>query len=335
MSDAADRALGAAGARGAEGADPVGGPPRMSVTTLLWAVVSTALALLLLALAAFWFRQRWREVIGLGPLPPIGWPWVVLGALLLVVHVSTSIRLWMQVVRATGASFTVAEAVDTFMPSLLARYVPGKVWANGARMVLARRAGVTLGSATGAMLWEMAIVLFTGGVFALALLAGSADRRDLLLALILCVVAAGVLATLSVLAAAARRAHGTTLARWLRGAEVVRSPLQLAPAFGTAFVGWILYGVAHVAIILALGDVPAAAWPLVGGAVTIAWAGGFIAIVAPAGLGVRDGLLLVMIGAVLDPVRALLFVAISRLAQFAVDLLLTAGWLGLRLTRRR
>jgi glycosyltransferase 2 family protein len=329
VSDAADRAV------GAEGGEPVGGPPRMSVTTLIWAVVSTVLALLLLALATFWFRQRWREVIGLGPLPAIGWPWVGLGALLLVAHAATSVRLWMQVVRATGARFTTSEAADTFMPSLLARYVPGKVWANGARMVLARRAGVTLGSATGAMLWEMAIVLFTGGIFALALLAGSADRRDLLLALILCVVAAGVLATLSVLAAAARRAHSTTLARWLRGAEVVRSPLQLAPAFGTALVGWILYGAAHVAIILALGDVPPAAWPLVGGAVAIAWAGGFIAIVAPAGLGVRDGLLLVMIGAVLDPVRALLFVAISRLAQFAVDLLLTAGWLGLRLTRRR
>lgn len=329
MSDPSDRTV-----RAAE-AEPATGPPRMSVTTRIWAAVSTVLALLLLALAAFWFRQRWHEVVGLGPLPPIGWPWVVLGALLLVAHAGTSIRLWMQVVRATGSRFTTSEAVDTFMPSLLARYVPGKVWANGARLVLARRAGVTLGSVTGAMLWEMAIVLFTAGLFALALLGGSRDRRDLLLALTLCVVAAGVLATLSVLAAAARRAHGTTLARWLRGAEVVRSPVQLAPAFGTALAGWILYGAAHVAIVLAVGDVPPASWPLVGGAVTVAWAGGFIAVVAPAGLGVRDGLLLVMIGAVLDPVRALLFVAISRLSQFAVDLLLTAGWLGLRFTRRR
>jgi hypothetical protein len=328
VSGPTERSLGGAAAQ-------TNGPPRSSVTTRIWAAVSTVLALLLLALAAYWFRQRWREVIGLGPLPPISWPWVGLGALLLVAHAATSVRLWMQVVRATGARFTTREAVDTFMPSLLARYVPGKVWANGARMLLARRAGVTLGSVTGALLWEMAVVLFTAGIFALALLGGSSDRRDLLLALTLCVVAAGALATLSVLAATARRAHDSRIARWLRGAEVVRSPVQLAPAFGTALMGWILYGAAHVAIILALGDVPAAAWPLVGGAVTIAWAGGFIAIFAPAGLGVRDGLLLVMIGAVLDPVRALLFVAVSRLAQVAVDVVLTAGWLGLRFTRRR
>ncbi len=110
----------------------------------------------------------------------------------------------------------------------------------------------------------------------------------------------------------------------------MRNPIALLPSIGMSFVGWMLFGGAQIA--LSVAPLGFDAFILIAGAVALAWAGGYLAIVMPLGLGVRDGILL---APVLSPQQALLFVALSQLVQLVVDATVTGGgWLVGQVGRR-
>lgn len=288
----------------------------------LLAALPTLLAVALLAFAGRWFALRWKAVMGDGPTPPIAWGWLAAAAGLLFLHATSAMVIWRQVLAAIGHRLTWREAIDSFAPSLLARYVPGKVWANAVRVGLAKRAGVRLGAGAGAVLWETLVALGTGGVVALIglHLAGAAHARAALWLVV------GVVVAWVVAAAMARQSHGAALLERFGGARPVREPSVLAPAIATSVLGWLLFALAHLAVVRAVAPVGLESLPLVAGAVALAWAGGYLAVVMPLGLGVRDGLLLVLLAPVLSPAQALLFVALSRLVQLGVDAVVTGGW---------
>jgi len=296
----------------------------------LLAALPTLLAVALLAHAARWFAVRWRTVMGDGPAPPIAWGWLAVAVGLLLLHATSAMVIWRQVLAAIGHRLSWREAIDSFAPSLLARYVPGKVWANAVRVGLARRAGVRVGAGAGAVLWETLVALGSGGVVAFVglRLAGAAHARPalgLIVGIIVAWIAAGLLA---------RQARGAALLERFGGVRPVREPMSLSPAIGTSLLGWTLFALAHLAVVRAVAPVGLDALPLVAGAVALAWAGGYLAVVMPLGLGVRDGLLLVLLAPILTAPQALLFVALSRLVQLAVDAAITGGWVIGQVLRR-
>jgi uncharacterized membrane protein YbhN (UPF0104 family) len=327
----------------------------------LRALLSAAVAVVVLVLAARWFAGQWEMAMAGIDRPPIAWGWVAVAALVLVVHALLACRIWQQVLAAVGAPLAWRQAFDAFAPSLLARYVPGKIWAHSVRVALGRRAGVRYGLSTGAIVWEAAVGLGSAAVVAAIGLAGRAPEGMVRGAVALFV---ACLAAWAVLALLARTARGAALLDRFGGTAPAREPRLLVPAFSTSLASWLVYGAAHLALVRAL--VPpgapieaalgasaittmsgatdptastvfgATGFALLLGALALAWAGGYLVIVMPAGLGVRDGLLLLLLAPILDPARALLFVGLSRLVQFTVDAGITLGWLargGLRTSR--
>lgn len=105
----------------------------------LLTALPTLLAVALLGFAARWFMGRWEAVMAGGARPAIAWGWLGVAALVLLVHAAASMVMWRQMLRAVGSPLSLGDAIDSFAPSLLARYVPGKVWANAVRLGLARR----------------------------------------------------------------------------------------------------------------------------------------------------------------------------------------------------
>ncbi len=318
-------------------------PP--SATTRLRSALPTLLAAILLVFAWRWFSVRWAGWAGVVERPPIRWQWLVAAFALLVLHAASALTIWRQLLAAVGARLTWREAADSFLPSLLARYVPGKIWANAARLALAKRAGVALGTSTGAILWETLIALGTAALVAVIGLsqrlrpsdapfpAGdsfSAADAPLQAAAVLLV---GTLLAWFAVALLARSERGAALLHRFGGTAPVKRPAALAPAILTSAAGWLIYGAAHLCIAWSLSPVLPVSYPVLAGAVALAWAGGYLAVVMPVGLGVRDALLVVLLAGVLDPERALLFIALSRLVQLAVDSSLTFGWLSARWLR--
>lgn len=290
------------------------------------AVLPALLAIALMLVAGRWFAERWSAVMDGGP-PPISLRWLLLAGGLLCLHAFIALAIWRGVIRAAGAELSLGAAADAFIPSLLARYVPGKIWANTVRMALAKRQGVRYGASTGAILWETLVALGSAGLVAVVGLAGRGSGKSILAAVLLIMLSAGTWFTVRVF-------HHRPMVRRLidrfASARILDEPASLAAPLLLSFFAWIAYGMAHIAIALAIVPLAPAAMPLMIGAVALAWAGGYLAVVMPVGLGVRDGIILITLASVLTPAEGIVFVSLSRAVQLAVDLLATAGWFILR-----
>jgi hypothetical protein len=75
-----------------------------------------------------------------------------------------------------------------------------------------------------------------------------------------------------------------------------------------------------------LAGVAAGTLPFVTGVVALAWVGGYLTVIMPAGLGVRDGLLALLLAPLLGSGPVLLFVASARVLALVLELLIFAGW---------
>ena len=241
---------------------------------------------------------------------------------------------WMRILSEWGIELSYPVALRAEMLSMLAKYIPGGIWTPAARVVAARRAGVTDAAlVTSSMLLEAGISAVAGViVFVVAL--PFVDNVDA--PLIPLVIFGAVLAVLvqprvfrPLAHKVLRRIGYTKELPNLRGRTLTGLLLFYA---GT----WVLGGLALWLLLRSVGAHPEA--------VTIVFLGGTAAVgaivavlfvFAPSGLGPREASMYGLLLAVATPGQALGAVALNRLALTAVELLLLlVGGLFLRGTRR-
>lgn len=250
--------------------------------------------------------------------------WLLGGACALALQYLLGFAIWRRCLRAAGALLTARQAADTWVPSLVARYVPGKVWSHGVRVAVARRAGIALPAVSAAVGWEVLLALGVGSIVALVALQGTpvdSRIRSALMGL--------ALTTFAVIMAAQLLARRARVRPWLTRAGLAQplpapTLIALAGAQGAAFA---LYGFAHWCLARAITPLGAGDLPMITGAVALAWMGGYLAFFTPAGLGVREGLLALLLAPALGAAPVVLLAALSRLASVVVEILLFAAWL--------
>jgi glycosyltransferase 2 family protein len=258
---------------------------------------------------------RWNDVISL--------KWRLEPALFAVATVLLALSyglvacLWgLALGRAAGTGL--AAGARIWFLSNLARYVPGNVWSYVGAVELARREGVARRTTLAVM--ALTQVLSVG----VALLAGLpvllAERarlgRPALLGAVV-VVAGAALAALfrrQLLALARRRLPEL-------------DPADLTPSAATVVllvvgyaVYWAVTGLAFAALVASIYPLALADVPLVVAAYAAAYAAGFLALLTPAGLGVREGVLVVALAPVLPAGPALVVALLSRLWMMLVEL---------------
>ena len=235
----------------------------------------------------------WTE---LQELDPAAWQpnLVVLGsacALLLLAMFMNAV-LWARVVTDLGgARIRSIEAIQLFMIANLGRYVPGKVWQIAGLAVLARAKGVRPVTATGAAVLGQGLSLLAATAVGLgALLTGPEQLRPWGL------LAAGLLAfVIIVITIPGSFQWGAQL--WFRVARA-ETPQRLDSVHGLQWLAlyalnWVLlalsFWVLVVSFNVSVGVVPAAS------AFAAAYVMGYLFIPAPAGVGVREGFLVVFL----------------------------------------
>jgi uncharacterized membrane protein YbhN (UPF0104 family) len=199
---------------------------------------------------------------------------------------------WQRMVRAWGEQIGFGVATRIWFVSNLGRYIPGKVWQIGAMGVMAQQAGVSAVAAVGSSL-VIAIVNILAG-FAVTFLAGAtgiAAPPSFWLAGI--VLTAGVIATPWLLPYFVRAAS-KLLRREFRVPALPVSAVWIA-ALGCA-VAWVLYGLAfrwlHIALLgHATGDLAGST-----SAFTLSYLAGYLFLLSPGGLGVREDVLYRLLG---------------------------------------
>lgn len=279
--------------------------------------------LLVVAVVAFGaaLAGRWSEIADrLGDQRPV----VLLGSLLLAVAgVYLSFLLWRGALATLGSAIPLRPASRLFFLTQLGKYVPGAVWPVLAQMRMGRELGVPRQRMALAFLLTLGLTTLVGlmlGVAALPALLRAEGPVVLLGLLVLPLLGALLVPPIlnGLLAVGLRLLRRPGLEQPLTGRDMTRG-------VGAALLFWLVYG-AHVWLLaVGLGADPLEALPVAIGGFAIAFSLGPLLVVLPAGAGVREVVLIVLLGSVLSTPEATAVALTSRVILMLTDGLLAMG----------
>ncbi len=251
----------------------------------------------------------------------VRWSLVVIGSVPLAVGVAIQAVAWTFLARKlTGRPVALGPGVALHLESMLARYTPGKVGLVVVRVAGAESVGLT-GKAVGvSILLEMLSFTAVGGVLGSLALALSPSRDAVLgaLGLWVWVLLGGFGVALLLLSSVDRQLLPKRLTEYLG----TQGPGPLLPWWlPLAHVGywatWALHGYLTTE---AVGAPPGLSFAA-SGLYVLAVLAGFLALVAPAGAGVREAVISLAVAPIAGASAALAAVVISRVASIVMDVL--------------
>ena len=251
-------------------------------------------AQLVFAAAVVWFAVhtlagQWRDVdqqtLALHP----RWTPIALSCLMVLATYALLIEMWRTIMRAWGAEIGYREAARIWFISSFGKYIPGKIWGLTAMGAMAQRAGVSPLIATGSSV--LSYLLYIIGGFGVMLATGSGALSETIphagTVATVCVVLfiIGMFVAPAMLPSLARAA-GSLTGREVQAPRLPSRAIWIAAA-GTS-LSWIMYGAAfHVFTLGILGTAAGAPASYIA-VFTASYLAGFLALFAPAGIGVRE-----------------------------------------------
>jgi uncharacterized membrane protein YbhN (UPF0104 family) len=230
---------------------------------------------------------------------------------------------WQFSLQKLRAAIGFPKVLRIYFVANLGRYIPGKVWQFMAWFYLLEQEGVSPVHTLTSMALNQVIQNMTGLALAFVVLAGfrstGLSRRLLpfwvLIPLGLIVVQPPILEKLL---------NGALRLFKRESVTIELSPWDLACFTAVHFLIWLCYGLAFYLFIRALYPVPLAWLPALAGIFAGAWVLGFLSFLAPGGLGVREGILVYLLGFYLPSHVAIVVTLLSRLWVTAAELMGTA-----------
>jgi uncharacterized membrane protein YbhN (UPF0104 family) len=208
---------------------------------------------------------------------------------------------WWNLLKQFGANTSRRWAIRIYGISQIARYVPGNIFHLAGRQAMGAAAGLSNWPLAKSAVWELGLISATGGLFGL-------------LAFPLLVPGLPVTASAGLFAASIGIA-AILLLRFIG--------LPAARAFGW-YVGFLVVSaLLFVGLVELLADTPVTGvgfWLPLGGAYVLAWLIGLVTPGAPAGVGVRELVLLFLLKGAVGEADLLLAVVMGRVVTVAGDL---------------
>lgn len=302
------------------------------------AAKTAVIGVIFVAIALVLFRNfdQVREASARGDLR-FDWRDLLLSYGFLFAYFLSRSLLWHFLTVRNACAVDVRKAVVCWLVSILGKYIPGKVFLLAGRVYLYQKYGASktrvalcfLIEGTAALV-SSALLLLLGLLFLDLPIAGQV--RPLAPAILVGLVVVLVVLHPRVL----ERALGVLLKLFRR--EPVPVTLRygdILVAVGIAGFNWLLLGAGFFFLINALVTLGWGVLPYITGAFSFAAVIGVLALFAPSGLGVREGILLILLQPLLGPGLATVVVLISRAWMtlgelLAVGLALAADrlWLG-------
>ena len=222
------------------------------------------------------------------------------------------IHAWRAVLQTWGERLAWPTAIRIWFVSSLGKYVPGKLWALAAMAVMAERAGVSGAAATSSSVVMQLVSITTGVAVALWLLGAEvvASGAAYGMAGIAALAALSLVGTAMVASERVMSGLGRLVGR--PGSVRHVGPLALAHATIPSLIAWLGYGTAL--FLLVRGTLPEVSlgWATATGAFAASYIAGYLAVIAPGGMLVREGALILILGPVVGPANALAIAFASR-----------------------
>ncbi|MFC1476095.1 lysylphosphatidylglycerol synthase transmembrane domain-containing protein [Candidatus Zixiibacteriota bacterium] len=240
----------------------------------------------------------------------IDYRWLAGSMLVLWIVSFHIINLWRYILfTVSGKWLKFGGAFRITILSNLGKYLPGKVWAVMGMFYLLNREGYSTASALACSVLHQTFTLIAGAIFIFIIL-GQEIFHGMSVAFL------GLGALLSIIILYPPIFSG--ILNW--GLRMLkREPLVVRLTFAKSIfllllyiLSWTMYGTSFWCLLHALGIQPESFWLSVA-TFDAAYLLGFLAIFAPGGLGVREGVLTVLLSATITPGLAALIAVASRL----------------------
>lgn len=248
--------------------------------------------------------QRWDAVSE--RIAAIRWSGFLLAAVMFAAFLFVFRALvWRAILVKFGHRLPVAPATRIWSTSELARYLPGVIWQVVGRVYLAKPYGVRGSHCSASQILELVIFLLANLLVAVACLVwlgtkhmhGPAERWMY--------VAMALVPVLTLLL------HPRVLYRLMNGTLRRLGKPVIVPQMGFAtlagLLAWSMAGLLWQSLAIwllvaePLGGLQLAKWWIVAGAYCLAWCAGFLAVWAPAGLGIRELVFIAALRVALPP----------------------------------
>ncbi|WDZ89862.1 lysylphosphatidylglycerol synthase domain-containing protein [Nocardiopsis sp. HUAS JQ3] len=288
--------------------------------------VRLALLLVVCVCVGLALRANWEQARDAAAALPL---WVLPAAVLTgMAGLTAQMLAWRALLAGMGSPLPRRTAARVMFVGQLGKYLPGSVWAFVAQVELARDWNVPRTRGAAATLLAVGVTVAAGlavAAVALPLSSAEAARRwwwalalapVLLAALHPRVVGWGI------------RLAARPFSRFREVAEA--GPLDvrgrsMAAAVGWTLVAWVPLGLHVWLLTWAVGGEALRSLGPAVGAYALAWTLGLLVVFAPAGLGVREAVLVVALAPVVDAGAALVVAVLSRLVMTVADV----AWAGL------
>ncbi|MEN0103642.1 MAG: YbhN family protein [Curtobacterium sp.] len=258
---------------------------------------------------------------------------ITLGLLLTFAALVANMLSWRSMMASTGHRVRLAPSSSIFFVGQLGKYIPGGVWSIAAQAELGRAHGLARTGSAVASLASMLVSMVTAALVGIvALLLSATDGLAHFWWLAIVVVIGLVALTPPVLGRLIALAF-----RLLR-----RPPQEISLTWsGTTMsmvwsvVMWIAYGVQASFVLRVFGADDPTLFPVATGAYAVAWLVGFLVVIAPAGVGPREAVLVLLLGSIASPSAALALAVISRAFMTVGDVVLAGFGAALAVRHRR
>ena len=300
----------------------------------LWRWLRGLVGLAIIAYVIRFFLRNWDAVRA----ARIDWhvrPWLVITSVLLTVATyALLIESWRTMVAGWGTRLQWMIAARIWVLSSMGKYLPGKVWAIAGMAVLGREAGVPPWVATASAILLQVISIGTGALVVAG--TGMAALRRVSPAAGVALSALVALTGACLAAVLVPAVRDRVFRRFVAKNEMIPSPTRLSIGVGIVanILAWISYGLALYWLSAGVfGDAALGPFQAIA-AFTASYLAGFLFLLAPGGLGVRESVFVLLTEPALGPGRALALAAVSRLGMTAADLLAAAPFVIRRGARR-
>jgi uncharacterized membrane protein YbhN (UPF0104 family) len=263
--------------------------------------------------------------------------WLVASGLLYLLGLTFSLTFWVRLLRVLGERPQVPAMTRAYFIGHIGKYVPGKAWSLLLRTTLASGPGVRPAVAAMTAVYETLTTMTAGAILAAALLlwqtilrwrdGQTADTHVSIGAALGLLALAGIPILPGVFNRLVRRAA----APFLRADAQPLPPVRIRTLLGGLALtacGWVLLGISLWCVLQGLGPEPAG-WDvsLLGSciaALAVAWVAGFVALMTPGGLGVRELILQQFLAPLLGDLHSLIAVLLLRLLWTAAEVIMAA-----------
>jgi hypothetical protein len=245
--------------------------------------------------------------------------WIFGSLLFGILGVVLSMLAWRSVARAFGYPVSVRSSANIVFISQIGKYIPGGVWPIVVGSRLGAAAGIPAVTTAITLMVQLLMSVATGCVVAVGVLLTFPTLAAHYWWLIVIVLVVGIGALLP-----------PVMARWLRFVlKLLRRSDQLPSVIRLGDMGvatlwsigsWVAFGLHLWCILTALDGVDPGTIVLAISGYALAWVAGFIAILAPAGAGVREAVLGLILAASFTTSDILGIVLVSRFVLIVVDL---------------